>query len=690
MNDLRVGVDVGGTFTKAVAYDAAEDSVTKRAVVPTTHTHEHGVAAGVVEAVTRVAQAVGAERVALVTHSTTQAVNALLEGDVGLVGVLAMGRRPDLRKVERRTRLVGVELSPGRALRTAHEVLDVTDGFDPTAVREALCRLRDGGATAICIAEAFAPDDGGNERVVAELAADLNLPVCTSSELTGLYGLELRTVTAALNAAITPIALRTAGVVEQGVLDAGIRGSIMVMRGDGGATNLAGFRSGPARTLYSGPAASVAGALHRARVTDAVVVEVGGTSTNVAAIRSGRPRMSYVQVATHATAIRALDVRVVGVAGGSMLRVRRRRVYGVGPRSAHIAGLEYSCFAPPEALQDAEAVEVAPSPGDPPDYLIVAAGERRFALTNTCAANLLGVVHTGDYAAGSQEAARAAFRVAGRHLRLDPEEVARRMLEASGRAVAQLVGAAMHDHGLEQPMLVALGGGAGGLGRHVAALCGLECLVPPEAEVISSIGDAMSLVRATREKTMPQPTAESVDALIDDVEREAVDAGAAPASLDVEVEYVADRKALRATASGALGLNVEARPDRPPLDEEAVARLVAEHGAGDPFAVGAYWIARDASQRPARVLVFDRFGDPVVDAAGEVVLVGADDSIDAAVESAVSRHTRNVGPVRVPPSVWVVTGARIAELSSGDVVPPAVALAERGGRDGSAIVIGRG
>ena len=89
-------------------------------------------------------------------------------------------------------------------MHTTDEVLDVTDGFDLAAARDALRRLCDAGAGAICVAEAFAPDDPGNERAVAELAAELDLPVCTSSELTGLYGLELRTVTATLNAAITP------------------------------------------------------------------------------------------------------------------------------------------------------------------------------------------------------------------------------------------------------------------------------------------------------------------------------------------------------------------------------------------------------------------------------------------------------------------------------------------------------
>ena len=189
-------------------------------------------------------------------------------------------------------------------------------------MHDVLAGFRAAGATAVCVAEAFAPDDSTDERRVAAMATEAGLPACASTELTGLYGLELRTVTAALNASILPIAARTAEVVAGGVDAAGVAAPVMVMRGDGGATDLDGFRRAPARTLYSGPAASVAGALRFAGVADGVVVEVGGTSTNVAAISAGRPLLSYVQVASHATAMRAVDVRVIGVAGGSMLRAR--------------------------------------------------------------------------------------------------------------------------------------------------------------------------------------------------------------------------------------------------------------------------------------------------------------------------------------------------------------------------------
>jgi len=320
---VRVGVDVGGTFTKAIAFDTAQSTVIADAIVPTTHDHVDGVAAGVVEVVSRLAAEVGPERVELVTHSTTQAVNALLEGDVARVGMVGMGRSPDLRKARKRTIGPRIELSEGRTLDMLTEFLDVTHGLSPETAETVVGRLRSAGAEAIAVAEAFAPDDVTNEASIRDAAIEIGLPVTTSAELTGLYGLELRSVTAALNASILPIALRTAEVVGAGVAGAGIASPVMVMRGDGGATDLSGFRRAPARTLYSGPAASVAGALRSGRIEDAVIVEVGGTSTNVAPIRRGRPALSYVQIASHATAIRALDVRVLGVAGGSMLRSRR-------------------------------------------------------------------------------------------------------------------------------------------------------------------------------------------------------------------------------------------------------------------------------------------------------------------------------------------------------------------------------
>jgi N-methylhydantoinase A/oxoprolinase/acetone carboxylase beta subunit len=673
---LRVGVDVGGTFTKAVALDG-NAQVVARAVVPTTHSHPNGVAAGVVDVVRLIADEQGPDAIELVTHSTTQAVNALLEGDVVPVGIVGMATAPHVAKARKRTELSRIELTDSRRLRTVHEFIDTTGGFDIGTARAAVGRLQAAGVGALCVAEAFSPDDTSNEAAVAALAVEAGIPATTSTELSGLYGLELRTLTGALNASILPIALRTAEVVQDGVASVGVAAPVMVMRGDGGATDLPGFRRAPALTLYSGPAASVAGALrtgaigdargpHQPPIGDAICVEVGGTSSNIAAIKGGKPVLAYVQVGRHSTAVRALDVRVAGVAGGSMLRVRKRKVYGVGPRSAHIAGLPYACFGKAEDYEGAEAVTIAPRPGDPDDYLVLRLADgRQVALTNTCAANALGIAVYGDYAEGDSSAALAAFEIAGRYLKLRPEEVAKRMITATTDLLGDLVTAVAKQHQLVQPKLVAVGGGAGGVGRALARALGYQVVVPPAAEVISSIGDALSLVRVERERTFASDEGADVAQLVADVEAEAVAAGAAPATLDVQVQQIPTKGAVRVVATGAVALASGLIPGRAPVGPEEAAAAASERGFPGPLPVGSYWLSRHPDGE--RVLLLDRFGDVVLEAKGHAAEVPADRSqASPLVERLVAGGTRHMGPVTLAPTVWLVSGHRLTELSESE------------------------
>lgn len=660
-------MDVGGTFTKAIAFDLNLGAIVAEAIVPTTHDAVEGVAAGVVQCVAEVALAVGADNIDLVTHSTTQAVNALLEGDVGTVGVIGLGRIPELKRARERTQLSEVELSPGKFLKTVPAFFDVTAGLDEVAVNEALASMRRQRVNTICVAEAFAPDDATNETRVAELATEQGMVACASTELSGLYGLELRAVTAAINASILPIAVRTAGFVADGVRAAGIHAPVMVMRGDGGATDLAGFQKAPAKTLYSGPAASVAGALRYADVADAVVVEVGGTSTNVAAVRFGRPALSYVQVASHATAVRAVDVRVVGVAGGSMLRLRtdrrgKRHVAGVGPRSAHIAGYPYACFVAAPLIEGAVLELVAPRPGDAADYAILRLRDSTaVAITNTCAAVVLGVPHQSDYCYVDPAAATAAFAVLGAELGITGPVIAQQMLQAAGETVAELIHSLIKSQKLSTPKIVAVGGGAGGLGRYVASMLGLECTVPEGAAVISSIGDALSLVRVERERTVGSLDGDMARQLLAEVEAEAVAAGASPGSLEVRLEERPESGTVRAIATGAVGLLAGAIPGRQPALLTDITAGAA-HGA-TVVEAGQYWLVVNGPH----IDVLDRFGDPTAAMAGEVV--EPDGLTDAAL-----RHTRYRGPVTLRPSVWVIDGSRLLELSSGDVVASASAM----------------
>src|SRR5581483_4823598 len=147
---------------------------------------------------------------------------------------------------------------------------------------------------------------------------------------------EMRTISAAINASILPAVERTASYVEQALERAGLHVPLLVLRGDGGAMSVDAFRRRPSQTIGSGPAAGVAAALHELGVADAVVVECGGTSSNVSVVKRGRAVLRALKVMGRPTCIRSIDSWVVGAAGGSLARIGRRRILDVGPRSAHI------------------------------------------------------------------------------------------------------------------------------------------------------------------------------------------------------------------------------------------------------------------------------------------------------------------------------------------------------------------
>ena len=416
---LRVGVDVGGTFTKAVAVRTRPLTLRASAVVPTTHSAAAGVTDGVAAALRALLADLGEERgdVELVAFSTTTAMNALLEGDVATVGIVGIGAEPDLRLARRRTAVGQVKLAPGRALHTQHEFLDATRGLDEAAVDAAVARLAAGGCTAVAVSGAFAVDSPEHEQVVRDRARAHGMPACAGSELTGAYGLETRTLSAAINASILPVVERTAGIVEQVLHEAGIDVPLLVLRGDGGSMSLEAFRRAPSFTIGSGPAAGVAAALLDLRLSEGIVLECGGTSSNVSVVTGGRTAMRTLRVMGRPTAIRSVDSWVVGAAGGSMALLGRRRIEETGPRSAHVAGLPYACFGPLSDLDGARLEVVAPRAGDPEAYAaVVGRSGTAYALTATCAAHALGLAEGAPVPAGhdATASALAAFAPLGR------------------------------------------------------------------------------------------------------------------------------------------------------------------------------------------------------------------------------------------------------------------------------------
>jgi len=200
---------------------------------------------------------------------------------------------------------------------------------------------------------------------------------------------------------------------------------LMIMRGDGGVMEISEMRKRPVLTMLSGPAASVMGSLMYLRASNAVYFEVGGTTTNIGVIKNGRPGVDYSIVGGHATYISSLDVRVLGTAGGSMIRINDHEVVDVGPRSAHIAGAEYSVFTPIEEIEDPQVELISPKPGDPSDYVVVRLKNgKRITITNTCAANALGLVKPEHFSYGNPESARKAMKPVADKMGLTVEQLA--------------------------------------------------------------------------------------------------------------------------------------------------------------------------------------------------------------------------------------------------------------------------
>jgi N-methylhydantoinase A len=233
---VRIGIDVGGTFTHAVAIDAETLEIIGRTKVHTTHKAAEGVAKGIIDSLNLLLDEAGIspDQVSFIAHSTTQATNALLEGDVALVGIIGMGRGAGAWLAKASTTIKSIELAPGKFLRTVYEFYDTKDGINRESIRAIVDKLVANGANAIAISEAFSVDKPSNEEAVLAIVREMGLPATCGSEVSKLYGLKVRTRTAVINAAMLPKMIETANMTESSVRSAGVKAPIMIMRSDGG------------------------------------------------------------------------------------------------------------------------------------------------------------------------------------------------------------------------------------------------------------------------------------------------------------------------------------------------------------------------------------------------------------------------------------------------------------------------
>ncbi len=553
---VRIGIDVGGTFTDAVVIDAESYEVIAKKKIPTTH--NEGVAHGVVRIITALMeeQGIAPEDVTFIAHGTTQATNALLEGDVAAVGILGMATGIDARGAKGETNVESIELAPGKFLKSCHTFEDSKTLTDET-IAAAIQSLQEQGAEVIVASEAFSVDDPTNERRVMDAAGGMGLYCTGGHEISQLYGLKMRTRTAVVNASLIPKMMETANMTEQAVRDTRIGSDLMIMRCDGGVMSIEEVRKRPILTMLSGLAAGVAGALMYEKVSDGIFFEAGGTSVDISVIKNGKVMIKYAQVGGHKTYLQSLDVRTLGVAGGSMIRVQNNKIVDVGPRSAHIANKQYECFAPEEAIVSAQVQMVSPRADDPCEYATVLVQDgKEYSLTLAGAANLLGYVPEGDYARGVAAPNEAAWQSLGNYIGVSAQEAARQVMDIAMGKLAAVVEDLIDEYELDRNFITLVGGGGSGavIVNALAEKMGLKARMAKNAPYISTIGVALAMVREQLERTVANPTDKDIKAIRADVIERIVRSGAKEDTVDVTIEIDAQKNILRAIATGATEL----------------------------------------------------------------------------------------------------------------------------------------
>jgi len=316
---LFLGIDTGGTYTDAVLWTESggeRGTVLAKAKALTTR---HDLAVGISGAVDAVLAKAACDPAAikLVSMSTTLATNALVEGQGGRVALVMIGFSEDDLARDGLKSALGTDpvvYCPG-----GHDVHGNAADLDLAALEAALPELAE-TVSGFAVCAYFATRNPEHELAARDLIRErTGLPVTASHELSAKLGGPRRALTTLLNARLISMIDRLVAATEGFLAARGIAAPLMVVRGDGALVSAAFARQRPIETILSGPAASLVGARHMTGLDDAVVSDIGGTTTDVAVLDKGRPRLDPegATVGGFRTMVEAVAMRTFGLGGDS-------------------------------------------------------------------------------------------------------------------------------------------------------------------------------------------------------------------------------------------------------------------------------------------------------------------------------------------------------------------------------------
>lgn len=349
----RLGVDVGGTFTDLLLIDE-ETGTTWRDKVPST---PHDPSVAVINGTKAICDQAGISPsdVGQFLHGTTVATNAVLEGKGAKTGLVVTEGYRQILQVARSLVPGGLAAwitwpkpEPLAALECTVEIeerLDANGGIvkpvNKDQARAALESLKGEGIEALTICTVNSYINGVHEREIGEIAKEVfpDIPISLSHEVLPEMQEYERALTSVANSLVRPIMAMYVSNLRNELRSLGMEGRINLLRSDGGLMGSEKSEGHPVNLLMSGPAGGVTGALWSARnagLKNILTLDVGGTSTDVALIENGEPRLRRETSVGHLT-VRAssLDVKTVGAGGGSIAHVPELTgALRVGPESA--------------------------------------------------------------------------------------------------------------------------------------------------------------------------------------------------------------------------------------------------------------------------------------------------------------------------------------------------------------------
>lgn len=464
---MILGIDVGGTHTDAVLLENFQ--VRKKTKVPTNQLHLVSSLIGVMDGILRDEDLSALERV---VFSTTLSTNAIVQGKTDRVGMIVAsgpGLAPEAIRVNEDTRLVS-----GYVSNRGIEVAPLKKG----EIAGAAADLKAAGISHLGVVGKFSTRNPAHENEIGERVRGDFRHVSFGHRMSGNLNFRRRIATTYLNASVFDLYSRFVEEILEFAKRAGFTAPIYILKADGGTFEIRQSAEQPVQTILSGPAASIMGilSLDDCSGADAVAVDMGGTTTDIALLADGVPLLEPlgVTIEGHRTLIRGLKTKSIGLGGDSRVRVDNGQLL-IGPRREGPA----AAFGGPWPT--------------PTDAMIV-----------------LGLTQIGDRA----KAETAVAEIAGK-LNLTVAEAARAIFEQTCRGIAAAVGAMVEEVNnkpvytihellegkkLNPARLFIVGGPAGAVAARLGEMLDCEAVIPRDAEVANAYGAA--LARTTAEITM--------------------------------------------------------------------------------------------------------------------------------------------------------------------------------------------